>query len=244
MKVITSIDLKVFMIKRLIIWLILLPLVPGMVLTFIKSVIWIFEDKSFFTPVIIGFAIGVIIDHKLIRWIPGVETFEHEFTHFIAAKMFFRKVTGFKVTAFEGGSVTHTGKFGGIVGDDFIGLAPYFMPTFLIAVVIVRPLFFGDGSLVYDGIIGFILGFHTWSSIREFFRNLIFYKFPSVATGKMTKSDIAKRGVLYSITFIIVFGLFLHTLLFYIICFGFKGIPTWGGDFWLESIQFFKSFFS
>ena len=194
-------------------------------------------------PLVIGIAIGFILDHWFIRIIPGLETLEHEFTHAVAAKLMFRKITRFKVTAFEGGSVSHKGKFGGLLGDDFIGLAPYLLPTFTVVFVLFRPVIPGSWFPVYDGIIGFTIGYHTWSTVREFMRNLIFFKFPSDSTGKMVKSDLAKRGILYSFTFISVLTLIIHSLLFYIILFDYGGLRMWGHDYLNLTIQYFGNWF-
>lgn len=190
------------------------------------------DGVDWFVPFIIGTVLGLIIDHRIIRRLPGVETFEHELTHAIVALLFFRKIVHFRVTAREGGGVIHRGNFGGIIADDMIGLAPYLLPTFTLILVLLRPLFFNEMSIWYDGAIGFTFGFHLWSTFREFGRNFTASRFRSAATGDLVQSDIAKRGFIYSFIFITTWTLAIHGFLLYILLDGYRGIGIWAAGVW------------
>jgi hypothetical protein len=57
----------------------------------------------------LGFILGVMIDEYIIKKFPIIETFEHEFTHALAAILFLNKITKFKVTNNDGGYIYHRG---------------------------------------------------------------------------------------------------------------------------------------
>ncbi len=231
-------------ISRLIIGLLLFITAPPVVITAYESVkLTINLMPDWLLPFGIGTIIGLYLDQKFIRWLPGVEVFEHEFTHAVAAKMFFRKIIKFKVTLTNGGSVVHKGKFGGTFGDDFIGFAPYILPTFTVLLVVLRPLLWDIPPFWYDIVVGFTFGFHTWSTIREFMLGMSPERFRSAATGKWVRSDIASRGYIYSFIFLLTFTLAIHTLLLFIMLKGFYGTRLWWDMLISEFPEFYRNFF-
>jgi hypothetical protein len=85
------------------------------------------------------------------------QTFTHELTHTIVAAMFMRKIHYFHAEEHSGVMGHSGGKFGNI----FIMLAPYCLPIFTYAFLILRLL--SDLKLLYvfDILIGFTTAFHA-----------------------------------------------------------------------------------
>ncbi len=161
-------------------------------------------------------------------------------THAISALLFFRRINKFKVTRHEGGYVSHRGSFGGQFGDDFIGLAPYFLPTFSFFSILFYPLVLKQSSLfiqVFWAWIGFSFGFHLWSTLRETKENFNTEVFTSVGSGKNTKSDIGKRGLIFSFIFIISMTFLFHTFIIVILTGGYSEIPVWFKSIWDFTVQ-------
>ena len=92
-----------------------------------------------------------------------IRVFTHELTHAIVGTMFFRKIISFNATR-TSGVVFHSK---GMVGDIFIALAPYCLPIYTFAFLLLRLI--GDESwfFVFDIIIGFTLALHINCYIME-----------------------------------------------------------------------------
>ena len=218
---------------RLILALLLLALLPGVSIALISALKSFLQAPSeLLFPLCIGFVIGLLLDEYLLRRIPGLETFEHELTHAFAAILFLRRITNFTVTLRRGGAVEHSGSFGGRIGDDFIGLAPYLLPTFSALTILLRPLIPEGWFPWYDGAIGFTFGFHTWSTIRETRRNWSSELFPIASSGEMVSTDIARRGHIYSIIYILTTTVAVHGLLIAVLTGGFGGLTAWASEVW------------
>ena len=89
--------------------------------------------------------------------------FTHELTHAIVGIMFLRKIISFNATK-SSGVVMHSK---GLFGDIFISLAPYCLPIYTFALLLLRLL--GDESslFIFDILIGFTLGLHINCFIME-----------------------------------------------------------------------------
>ena len=223
------------MIIKILLSLFLLALLPGLSVTFLFYIQKFINCSDLIYYFIGGSIGGIIIDQILFRKIRGFEVFEHELTHAISALLFFRSVNKFKVTRHEGGYVSHRGSFGGQFGDDFIGLAPYFLPTFTFFSVLFYPLVLKQSQLfiqIFWIWIGFSFGFHLWSTLREIKENFNYEVFTSAGTGENTRSDIGKRGLIFSFIFITSLTLLFHTFIIVILTGGYSEVPDWFGSIW------------
>lgn len=124
-----------------------------------------------------------------------MQTFSHELTHTIVGLMFGRKIYSFKATNGDGGEMWHSG---GRFGDMFISLAPYCLPIFTYAFLVLRIIGAWKLLLWFDILIGFTLAFHIVCFARQT-RNY--------------QTDISSQGYLKSYLFIVLFGLFNATII-------------------------------
>ncbi len=211
--------------------LVLLGFLPGVAVAFVTAGAALIQDPSILWPVVAGTVAGIVVDQFVFRRVPFIETFEHELTHAVAALMFFRRVTGFRVRG-GSGAVQHVGGFGGRLGDDFIGLAPYVLPTFTVVSVLVRPFLGLAWFPWFDGWIGFTFGYHLWSSLDETRQAWTRRAFSSAADGEVTQSDIARRGFIYSFIYIATVTIAIHGVLLAILVNGYSGVPPWAREVW------------
>ncbi|MEN6317881.1 MAG: hypothetical protein ABFD82_03855 [Syntrophaceae bacterium] len=222
------------MFQRMFVGLVLVILLPGIILAFLFFGRMLLDMPPWAIYAGLGAAVGILLDAVLLSKIPGLETFEHELTHSVASLIFFRRVTRFVTTHYDGGYVEHTGGFGGTFGDDFIGLAPYFFPTFTVASVLVHP-FLGSGWFPwFDLWIGFTFGYHVWSTVKETRRSWTKNLF-LCASGQMDQTDIARRGFVFSFIYITALTLAIHTVLLVIMLKGYSGLPVWWYKVWLTT---------
>ena len=213
---------------RFLLSLLLLLLFPGLAREFWHALSALARRE--YWPLGAGFAAGVALEQALLRRVPGLEVLEHELTHAIAALLCFRRVTKFRVTLRRGGFVEHRGGFGGRLADDFIGLAPYFLPTFSVLLAAVRPLAGPRWFPWFDLALGATLGFHAWSAVRETREN--WNKGTVTAAGLRSKTDIGARGYGYALLYISTATLAIHGLIFRMIAAGYRGAPLWGRHLW------------
>ena len=217
---------------RLITGAILLAFLPGVAVAFGHLAMTLWATDKILAPLAAGTVAGILLDQFLLRRWAGFETFEHELTHALAALLCLRRVENFIVTRHRGGWVRHSGGFGGELADDFIGLAPYVLPTFTAAAVLLRPFVPGSWFPWYDGGIGLSFGFHAWSTLREIRHNWSSEAFASAGTGEAVQTDIARRGFLYSLIYIVTVTLAIHGVLLAILLHGYSGVPAWGRAAW------------
>lgn len=178
-------------------------------------------------PVAFGTILGLIIDQIMLRHWPGFETFEHEVTHAIVALFCLRKIRRFVVTRHGGGYVEHQGSFGGLLAEDLIGFAPYILPTFTVISVLFRPWVDLPYRPWFDGWIGFTLGFHTWSTLRETKEAWTHRAFAAAGTGETMKSDLGRRGLIFSSIYIATTTTAIHGLVLALILGGYGGFGMW-----------------
>jgi hypothetical protein len=210
---------------RFLLGLIALFIIPGSALAFWDALLVITRDKDLWIPLICGFGAGVPLYFVVIRKIPYISTFEHELTHALVALLFFRRIHKFIVTAKRGGQVQYSGNFGGEFGTLLIGLAPYYLPTFTLIAVLVRPFLPAEWFPWFDGFIGATLAFHICSTPEETLQAWTKQTFAAAGDKQKTKSDIGKVGYLFAFLVIAGFGLFLMGLAIQLIGSGYTG--TW-----------------
>jgi hypothetical protein len=215
---------------RLILAAFLAAFLPGAAVAFGVAAGELYGSRLFW-PVVLGAVIGIVVDWFVLDRIPGLHTFEHELTHALVALVFLRPIARFVATRRSGGYVQHGGGFGGWIADDFIGFAPYVVPTFTVAAVLARPLVPAGWFPYYDVGIGATFGFHLRSTIDETARNWSAQPFQA-AHGEWTLTDIGQRGFAYSVCFIATLTLAIHGLLLELLVRGGSGAGTWAGRVW------------
>lgn len=228
---------------RELIFLISIFLIPGAVKVF-KDGLLLMTDAAFYWQWLIsGFLLGSLlyyfVRHRSYPW----ELFEHELTHAFVALLFFRRITRFVVTRREGGYVQHSGGFGGELGDHLIGLAPYFMPTFSFILGFVypfTPLTWRKWILLA---IGLTFAYHTFSTIRETIENWHTRSFRQARTGRWVLSDIGRRGYIFSGILIFTFTLLCHSIIFWLVRYGYSAIPIWLNILWKTGLVFYVALF-
>ncbi len=221
---------------RVVVSLVLVAFLPGVAVACWRLCVALAHDMSLLLPLALGAVAGVALDQVLLRRLPGFETFEHELTHAIAALCCLRSVTGFRVTRRQGGWVQHTGGFGGQLADDVIGFAPYVLPTFTVASVLLRPLLPAGCFPWYDVWLGGTLGFHAWSTARETAESWSHRRFQSAGSGEWVESDTARRGLAYSAVYITTVTLALHGLVLAVVLHGYRGFAAWGRLVWPATV--------
>lgn len=212
----------------------LLIILPGALTAFRASGLSVMQLSPIW-PLLAGFVVGLILDHILFRKIPGLETFEHELTHAIAAMMFFRRVTGFSVTRHRGGHCVHTGSFGGRFGDDFITMAPYVLPTFTFLSVMIRPLLPAGAFPWFDIWVGLTFGFHILSNLREIRQSWSRDWFVS-SSGEYAQTDLGKSGLVFSFLYIPIVSLVILGLMAAVLANGYRGVLIWVDAFWRAEV--------
>ena len=211
---------------RLLTALVLLLLLPGAALALVALAREFGRAGEPFWAVLAGALTGLALERYLLRHIPGLEVLEHEFAHALAALLFCRRITRFKVSLSRGGQVAHTAGFGGAAGDDFIGFAPYVLPTFTAVLVLLRPLL-GAGPHPYlDVAVGLTLGYHTGSTAWEVGQSFTRKVFRAV-DGSLTRTDLGERGLIYSLLYILTVTLAIHGLLLAVFLHGYRGVADW-----------------
>jgi hypothetical protein len=210
---------------RFFLGLIALFIIPGSALAFWDALLVIARDKDLWIPLICGLGAGVPLYFIVIKKIPAISTFEHELTHALVALLFFRRIHKFIVTSRRGGQVQYSGNFGGEFGTLLIGLAPYYLPTFTLIAVLVRPLLPAEWFPWFDGFIGATLAFHICSTPEETKQAWTKRSFAGAGDNQKTKSDIGKVGYVLAFLVIAGFGIFLVGLSLQLIGSGYAG--TW-----------------
>ena len=209
----------------LLLGLIALFIIPGSTLAFWDALLVIARDNDLWIPLVCGFATGIPVYFIVIKKIPYISTFEHELTHVLVALLFFRRIHKFTVTSRRGGQVQYSGNFGGEFGTLLIGLAPYYLPTFTLIAVLVRPVIPVEWFPWFDVFIGATFAFHFCSTPEETKQAWTKRTFAGAGDNQKTKSDIGKVGYIFALLVITGFGIFLMGLALQLIGSGYEG--TW-----------------
>lgn len=144
-----------------------------------------------------------------------LEILEHELTHLLVGLLFLKIPVGIRVSAHAGGEVRQTGF--GSTGQTWVALAPYFLPTVSLAVLIFA--YFAEIKTVFLlGILGWTTAFHLVSNWGE---------------TSFRQPDLQNAGIFKTILILPVMNL---------ICYGsvlaFVGGGRGGfGNFWVESFR-------
>jgi hypothetical protein len=217
-------------VARLVQSLVLLFFLPGIAVSCWSCLLAV-GRSSLAAPLAVGAVAGTLFEKYVLRKWPAFELFEHELTHAVAALLWLRPVTRFVVRR-HGGFVTYGGGFGGEVGDDFIALAPYVLPTFTAVAVLCRPWLPHDWLAWFDGWIGLAFGYHTSSTIGETRTAWTRRSFQRIETCELTTSDIAQQGFFYSAIYIASVTLAIHGALLAILSGGYAGLGAWARATW------------
>ena len=110
-----------------------------------------------------------------------VETFEHELTHMLFAKLFFKKTDKFFASERQGGFVATEGH------NFIIALAPYFFPTLSFVLISLGFIIKEEFFTPLIALIGFSLSYHIVSTMKEL---------------RPGQSDIKGQGYIFSMVFI------------------------------------------
>ncbi|MCX6244955.1 MAG: M50 family metallopeptidase [Bacteroidetes bacterium] len=209
---------------RFLLGLLALFIIPGSAVACWDGLILIARDPQLWVPLLAGFGGGILLYLLIIRRLPGISTFEHELTHALVALLFFRRIHKFTVTWKKGGQVQYSGNFGGEFGNLLIGMAPYYLPTFSLAAVLVRPFLPATWFPWFDGIIGFTFAYHLFSTAEETKQSWTKQSFTAAGDRQPTKSDIGKVGYIFAFLIIAGLGLFLLGIVVRMIGQGYSGL--------------------
>ena len=210
---------------RFFLGLIALFVIPGSVLAFWDELLVITRNNDLWIPHLCGFGAGIPLYFTVIRKMSYLSTFEHELTHALVALFFFRRIHKFIVTSKQGGQVQYSGNFGGEFGNLLIGLAPYYLPTYSLIAILVRPALPAGWFPWFDIFIGAILAFHVFSTPEEIKLAWTKRSFAGAGDKRKTKSDIGNVGYIFAFLVITGFGVFLIGLSLQLIGSGYGG--TW-----------------
>lgn len=217
--------------------------IPGLAVAFWQGLLQFFSGQALWVPVLIGIAAGFILFEIIFKRLWGFSTFEHELSHALVALLFFRRIKKFKVTRYDGGYVEYTNGFGGEAGNHFITLGPYFLPTFTLLSVLVRPFLPVGWFPWFDVWIGITFSYQTMNNIEELRRNWTSERFRLAGGGAFSKTDIGHEGYIFSFIMILSLKLLFISLLLFILANGYSSLPHWLAIIWKQSIHFFQPVF-
>ncbi len=177
----------------------------------------------------LGFILGLLV-YLLIRKIKFIkqnedflQTFTHELTHTIVGLCFGHKIHSFKAGQ-DGGMIYHSGKSAGAM---LITLAPYALPIYTIAFMLLR-LIGADGTIqVFNFFIGFTFMFHIFCYIRD---------------THTSQPDLKSQGLIKSYSFIIFSHLFWTSIILVCVWKGlFGGIGYLCEEYWHLMVTAFNA---
>ena len=134
-----------------------------------------------------GGAISYALFHAVVRKPERMYLWGHEFTHLIAAKLFFREVHGFHITSRSGGKVVMDRT------NVAIDLAPYAVPFYNVAALVPAALFRGKydhADAVYLCAAAFLFTMHLCFSAEGFFQG---------------QPDVRRSGRIFSFAVVLLF---------------------------------------
>jgi hypothetical protein len=215
---------------RLLLALAMLVFLPGVARAAWERVV-LLSGSALALPLAGGVAVGVLAEQFVLRRWRRLEIFEHELTHALTALLFLRRIERIEVRR-DSGAMHSSGGFGGALADDVVGLAPYLLPTFTLILVLARRWVPGSWFPWYDAWVGFTLGFHLWTALREYRDNGPDRALRGLFPDRGSRSDIGRRGTLYSLIFIATLTLAVHALVFTLLLGGFRAVPALGHQVW------------
>ena len=155
---------------------------------------------------------------SILLWflIPGLNgshfaIFEHEFTHMFAAILTFHLPKSMKIETDRGGSFGYYGE-----GNWFITLAPYFVPTFPILMIVFTIIWHSLDKAIpifFIPALGTMFGYHLASNASQIHAE---------------QTDFAKAGWLFSILFLPTANLLTFGFIWAFAGLHFIGLHMWG----------------
>ncbi|MEI7661200.1 MAG: M50 family metallopeptidase [Bacteroidota bacterium] len=228
-----------FRLSRFLVLAILVFFMPGLSLRFIHSLILLYHSPIF-PYLLAGSGAGLLLYLLVLRKFSAFGTFEHEFTHALVALLFLNRIHKFVVTRHEGGYTTYSGGYGGQFARFMIALAPYFLPTYSVILILARFALPDSWFPWYDLFIGMTLVYYLITNVEETRRNWTKSEVQCAGSSEITRSDIAQVGYIFSLFFIAGLTLFIYSLLFYLL----SSTNLWSGRFfqqlWSDSLDFYQ----
>jgi hypothetical protein len=203
-------------------WVIGLFILPGAAFACWNGFLLVAGADGIWPPLSIGFVVGLAL-YGLLSRIPVLDVFHHEAAHGIMSLLFFRRITRFMVSR-GGGYVEYTG--GGALGNELIGLAPYFFPVVTLAVAFARPALGAGWFPWYDVLIGLSLASHSWSVIANTKGNWHKRRVSPGVAGIRMMSDIGRSGYIFAGIMILSLTLLFFGAIFYVLAAGYRGMAT------------------
>lgn len=140
-------------------------------------------------------------------------TLEHEFSHALVALFFLKKPVSMRVTALHGGEFQYAST--NTIGQTWISLAPYFLPTLSILVLFLGWLGGLSETAWFYGISGWTIAFHLVTNWQE---------------TSFRQSDLQKVGFVKTILVLPIANLLIYGSILAFVIGGIKGFSA----FWLE----------
>lgn len=217
--------------------------VPGLAISLLLGFSDIVGRPEVWRSLAIGVGAGVLLWSTVLNRRLRIGNLIHEWGHAAASLMLGRKVKRFTSDSDGGGAVVHEGGAGGVVADDFIGLAPYCFPPVTLVLALLRPGIVQEWHLWYDGLLGMSLGVHLCTIYRDIRGNWHLKRFRSADSGEMTHSDIGRRGYLFSGVFIATLNLIFLGVITWLVAGGYGGVANWGKTVFGRSVWLCRSIF-
>ena len=193
------------------------PLALLMILTFLpvlKADIRLLQETTnisfvtkFIVPIVAILAVWFVI--------PGLNgshfaIFEHEFTHMMTALITFHKPKSLRIDPDKGGAFGYYGE-----GNWLITLAPYFVPTFPIFLMIFSSVWLGLGQPLPEWflpILGVMFGYHLISNAAQIHPE---------------QTDFAKAGWIFSFLFLPTANLLAVGFVWAFAAYSWDGVAKW-----------------
>ena len=148
----------------------LVPVLLAISLLFVVVEFWnAFKWMFLHLKLYMWFFIGVSA-YIVLRLIPllrkneeWLQVFSHELAHTIVGLLFFQRIHSFQADE-NHGVMTHSGN---TFGKTFITLAPYYLPIFTFAFLLLRIIGAWKSLFIFDLFIGFTLAFHCLCFIKQ-----------------------------------------------------------------------------
>ena len=170
-----------------------------------KSAIGVVLHSKLYLWVAVGIAIYFVVRQVLRLNLDFLETFTHEIIHAVVSIIFLHKIVSITINEKEG-EIIHRGKNGS--RNVFISLAPYCIPIYTFAFLLLRLIVIGKFLWVIDILVGLTTGFHGCAIRRQ------------IGTHQ---NDIQNCGILFSFLFICAFILFNTSIILWSIKNGIGG---------------------
>jgi len=187
-------------------------------------------QRTFTMDLFVSFIVPLI--GMIFIWfcIPGLagahlSIFEHEATHMLAALLTFHRPLFMRIEANKGGAFGYEGQ-----GNWFIALAPYFVPTFPLIVIVIGLIWhhiYDQMPTFFIPALGLMFGYHLASNASQIHTD---------------QSDFPKAGWLFSILFLPTANLIAFALIWAFAVKGGAGISGWF-LLWIKNLQQFYDTF-